>query len=230
MLPLLIVQLSNYPIIKFSNKIFYALIMLFACIALVITFSRSAWVAGAFGIGITYYVLWRTQSKRPLFFPSVIRHTLPMLFVIFVTVSAALSLPLSYDESFMRRVELNRAAIAMWRASPLAGGGLGNFLVELPSYDISRLGNYLQPVHNIYLLVLAETGVVGFIVFVVLMAHGMRGFVLRITDRKKKFVLHTMIYLISFATFLVLGLFDHYSLTLQQGQLLFTLLIAFLVQ
>ena len=65
---------------------------------------------------------------------------------------------------------------------------------------------FLQPVHNIYLLLLSEAGVIGLFMF------------LWILWRAKK---HWVILIVFF-----LGLVDHYFLTLQQGQLLLVILLS----
>jgi len=61
------------------------------------------------------------------------------------------------------RVELNRVAIAMFEDRPFVGHGLNNFEQALPHYDRYGLIFADNPVHNLYLLQLAETGVVGFV-------------------------------------------------------------------
>ena len=76
--------------------------------------------------------------------------------------------------------------------------------------------------HNIYLLVLSETGVVGLVLFLLLIGKGIRGLVLGIREKKKQF----FIFHFSFFILLLLGLVDHYPIALQQGQLLLTILLA----
>lgn len=106
-------------------------------------------------------------------------------------------------EPVVARSELNRVAIEEFTRSPIWGTGLGTS----PLYG-AKVQNYalaFQPTHNIYLLVLAEAGVLGWLFF---------GFLL----------LKTRIN-IFLAVILFLGLFDHYFLTLQQGQLLLALIL-----
>ena len=110
------------------------------------------------------------------------------------------------------RQQLNVAAIRLWQTSPLFGVGLGNFLVRLPEALPTRTIYFLQPVHNIYLLLLSEVGVVGFLFFIWFL---------------QKIFRHPFgIWHLAFGILLVLGLVDHYPLTLQQGQLLLTLLMS----
>lgn len=173
------------------------------CIALSFTFSRSAWIAAGLGIGATYFL----STKKNIFL---------FLTCVFLFSATILLRPAFTDESFVQRSELNHAAISMWQSSPILGVGLGNFLVRLPEFSTSRNVNFLQPVHNIYLLVLTEVGIIGLFAIVILVIMGMKG--------------TWGMYKISFACILFLGLFDHYPLTLQQGQLLFTILFALMLQ
>jgi O-antigen ligase len=97
------------------------------------------------------------------------------------------------------------------------GVGLGNFLIALPQYYPHRDIFFLQPVHNIYLLLLSETGIIGLGVtlfcFYLLFKHKMRN--------------HTFsIWHLAFGILLLLGFVDHYPLTLQQGQLLLAFLLS----
>jgi len=61
------------------------------------------------------------------------------------------------------RVQLNTVALQMWADHPFVGTGLNSFQREMGRYD--RLGLIFagNPVHNLYLLQAAETGVLGLI-------------------------------------------------------------------
>lgn len=186
-------------------------------IALLLTFSRSAWVAGTVGIGMSIWYLVSRKKLQSYF--SFILYTIP--FILFV-VSLVLTVS-PQEESVVVRQQLNAAAISMWQGSPAFGVGLGNFLVELPKNLVSRQIYFLQPVHNIYLLLLSEVGVVG-IGLIVLSLWAL----LRQETRNKRQEIRKFEHvacLVSLVSLLILGLVDHYLLTLQQGQLLLTVLI-----
>lgn len=188
-------------------------------ITLGLTFSRSAWIVAAVGISIMYYVL--RQRKQKTYFSLILNTVALILLVLFVFNSFK-----PEDESVSVRGYLNQAAIMMWQGSPLVGVGLGNFLVALPKTLPTRTIYFLQPVHNIYLLLLAETGLVGLFFFAVIIFLIVKNYELRIRNygrNKKSFllVIRNSLFII-----LLLGLIDHYFLTLQQGQLLFTLFLA----
>ena len=110
------------------------------------------------------------------------------------------------DLSILRRVDLAFSATKMFATSPLIGVGLNNFIVNLPAFWSGGL--WLQPVHNIFLLVLAEGGVVGLIIL------------LKVFQKISK-----SCYFPAFVAIVLTGLFDHYWLTLAQNIILFGLVI-----
>lgn len=76
------------------------------------------------------------------------------------------------------RSQLNQVARDMFFDAPVLGHGLNNFQVAARAYETSDVIFAGNPVHNIYLLQLSETGIVGFVGFVVvgfgLMASAVR--------------------------------------------------------
>ncbi len=170
-----------------TDKKYYAFIIAVSCIVLVLTFSRSAWIALAIGLML--------MNKRLIFFSVAF-----LLCVIMM-------LPSVTSESVAVRGQLNQAALSMWFQSPFVGVGAGNFLVALPDHLVSRQIYFLQPVHNIFLLLLSEVGILG-VLFIIYFLFRITNYELRIT---KKFIYIFPI--------VIIGLFDHYFLTLQQGLL-----------
>lgn len=184
-----------------------------ALIALCTTFSRSAWVVA--GIS-SAYVIYAHPKKYARFFLTI---------AIVVCIGLVVTLPYLGDESFVRRTELNQSAIRLWQQSPFVGIGLGNFIIRLPEVSVHRQINYLQPAHNIYVLLLVETGLVGLgaVIFLFLAASGA---VIRRVLGKGIQPGGYSIYAVSLVCILFLGFVDHYMLTLQQGQLLLTLFMS----
>jgi len=177
-------------------------------VALVLSFSRSAICVGALATVIAVAKIKYPPRKIILIFTLL----LLVLGSLFLVQKAS-----ERNESLVVRQQLNLAALKIWQQSPLVGVGLGNFLVKLPEALPFRQIYFLQPVHNIYFLILAETGTVGFILFLWLIWW--------VIAKKKPF----NIYRLPFIIFLLLGLIDHYPLTLQQGQILFAVLLALAV-
>ena len=211
-LPIFVSRISYYVFSIFSNEkrrnvisiqrsAFEMVAFVLGIIALALTFSRSAWVVGGVGILLACSKGYVVRGKGIVIFS-----------LICILLGISLLFPINMaSESVVVRMALNASAISIWKSHPWFGVGLGNFLVALPSFLPSSFIYYLQPVHNIYLLLLSEVGVVG--VFCILY----------FVYRMKKYFLHTTVYSIPMISLLILGLVDHYPLTLQQGQLLLVL-------
>ena len=125
----------------------------------------------------------------------------------------------STNEAFSQRKQLIDAALLMIKNFPLSGVGLNNFIFSLPNYwSLIGFTYWLQPVHNIYFLIAAETGFTGLIIFI---------WFLILTFRRlfKYFSMFSLILALSLILILLLGLNDHYWLTLQQNQLLLTFVL-----
>ncbi len=180
--------------------------LIIGTIALFLTLSRVAIILWLIVAGVWFLMKWRRFLFIGLlvvlvFIGSIWLTPLPSRFASIATTDR---------EPVILRQQLNGAAMEMFKSSPIFGVGLNNFLVNLPRYQKYPAGFLsIQPAHNIYLLILAETGLVGFLLFVWFIVKTY----LRIKD--KKFIILFVI--------LILGLFDHYFLTLQQGQLLLAL-------
>lgn len=141
-----------------------------------------------------------------------------MFFILFAYAVFALQ---ARRESYDDRKEFISIALSLWRSSPIAGVGLGNYLVDLPYVTTERNISFLQPVHSIYLMILAESGVVGFIILICMVML----LILKMKKLRSKPHLIDSKLLPIFAIFL-LGLIDHYFYTLQQAQLLVVVVVS----
>jgi len=63
--------------------------------------------------------------------------------------------------SVKRRVFLNSQAINIWLKNILLGTGLNNFIYHLKTKSSSELVRFIQPAHNVILLMIAEMGLLG---------------------------------------------------------------------
>lgn len=216
------------------KKGIYLLSLLFGSIALFLTMSRVAialWV-----LNILFYIFQNFRSKHNTYY--ILLNTLLVLLIgsIFLSPLSNRFAHLSFfDEAVVQRFELVNASIKMIKAHPFFGVGLGNFLIELPSF-LKTPGNtfFIQPVHNIYLLILAETGIVGFsffgwFIFKTLTNLKSQNSNVKPTSQnsklKKNLLIPNSLFVI-LSEILIIGLFDHYFITLQQGQLLLTVIMS----
>lgn len=197
-----------------KKPIFYWLVIILGMTALFLTFSHVVWVVfiGAIMVKILLFEArgrelknFSLRSKKILFV---------FLFLVF-SVFLFSAFPIQ-PESITYRQDLNLAAIKMWESSPLFGVGLNNFLVRLPEfYQSNGEIRWFQPAHNLFLMVLAETGLIGLI--------GLIWFL--VLTYRRLFNCSIVKLLMPLTAILVLGLFDHYFYTLQQGQILLTMVL-----
>jgi O-antigen ligase len=123
------------------------------------------------------------------------------------------------DEAFSQRTVLMQQSLTMFTKAPVFGVGVNNFFNNLnfPNSQLTPL--LIQPVHNIFLLVLSETGLIGFCLFIYLFYVMIRNLITAKKIKEKKYLLMLIF------TVVFLGSFDHYFLTIQQGQLLFAVIL-----
>lgn len=124
------------------------------------------------------------------------------------------------EEAFVIRQDLAMQALWMIQAHPFFGVGLQNFLNNLPQ-TLTSWSYYtrIQPVHNIYLLVFAELGIIAGGIVLYFLWKTLRHVQKAQTSWWQKTVFSMLVVM------LVLGMFDHYFLTLQQGRLLFAFVL-----
>ncbi|MEI8068004.1 MAG: O-antigen ligase family protein [Candidatus Shapirobacteria bacterium] len=106
--------------------------------------------------------------------------------------------------SFNKRWDLNLASFQMIRERTWTGYGLGNFLVQLPNFSNNNYF-WLQPVHNVLLLILTESGVLGLGILIFALADYFNG---KKIDKTIKLILIII---------LITSMWDHYWITLPQN-------------
>ena len=163
--------------------------------------------------GITAVLTFSRVALLLFLFSAIFFLRKKMLILIFVLVLlispllfARYSSLFNYDSlTVLRRTELAEKSFEYFIKSPIFGVGLNNFIPTL-SYDmVSGPNRFLQPVHNIFLLSLSETGIIGLIGLFVLIAYPL---LFKIKDKK---------WLVIWGVTIFLGMFDHYFLTIPQG-------------
>lgn len=123
------------------------------------------------------------------------------------------------SQSYLMRRRLAEFAVNSVKRSPLFGVGLNNFVISLSQKSTAWQWFYwLQPVHNIFLLVASETGLVGLVVFVTFLSLVVKNLFGQMSSSG-------LYLLVSIFCILFTGMFDHYWLTLIQNQLLFILVL-----
>ncbi len=115
-------------------------------------------------------------------------------------------------ESDNARLYFQNLALSIAKQRPLLGAGYGQFLLEVEPKNET---GHVQKVHNIYLLILSETGILG------LLAFGGFCLTLLFTAWKRGIDLRRAVLLTIFVYFLWIGCVDHYLITTQHGAIMF---------
>lgn len=125
---------------------------------------------------------------------------------------------------FTYRVQLALIALDILKQHLLFGVGLFNyFMLELP-YQKEITPVLLQPVHNIYLLVLLQLGLIGSVPVILFFKNTSKQWITLMRGVSSQNPL-SLVALILFAAVLIIGMADHFFLTLQQGMLMLSLVI-----
>ena len=132
----------------------------------------------------------------------------------------------TYAKDLALRFQLVKIAFEIFLKSPLFGVGLNNFYYHEIDFQKNVSPILLQPVHNIYLLWIVQTGISGFIVSFIFLKSMVLKLRRSIVSQEANLGFYKSISLIIICI-LIAGMFDHYFLTLQQGQILLALTIGF---
>ncbi len=219
---------KNFPIFK---KILLSLIAFFLIGGLFFSFSRSGWIIFfifPFVFLTTYSFL---QPKNRKFFKKSISFFVlailifllfAVLFKDFFVYRATFDLK---DKAISLRLIYQKMAVKIIEKNPFIGIGFGNYVNYLTKQNAwEKYGlhyKYLfRPVHNIYLLVGAETGIIGLGLFLLFLFATLNKAFKRM---RKTFNLYNLIFFSSFICFLIWGISDHFFVDLTQGVYIFWL-------
>jgi len=179
-------------------------------------------VMGAFGL-LTFFILSRQKNKLfivakycslilvglsfslPVWLITLYllsRKFKPAYATLILSIIGVFSLLITYYllpiTSFYRRLNLARHSLTIIKNHPFFGVGWGGFVRHLPP------STFMQPVHNVFLLVLAELGIIGATGLVLVAREFLKNFKIR------NYILLATIYLL-------LATIDHYFWTTTQG-------------
>lgn len=193
-------------------KIFIA-VLLTGTISLFLSMNRIAIVLWLIIITIFLFKAFKQRAKK-IFFYFVI-FTILIFMIIFT--------PLGYrffnlnlqDNAVVDRLTMVKNALSLIAQNPLFGVGINNSIENFQRIFTRDNIFYFQPVHNVILFIASEAGLVGLLFFLWFIVKTYQNLQFSLSDLR--FTILTSI--------LIMGLFDHYFLTLQQGQLLFSFIL-----
>lgn len=200
----------------------------FLSMGVLVSFSRTAWIIALGGI-IAVVITHLGHIKKQKF------ETFSILGIIIAVFIFAFS---QYHYIFLSRFNPTErleqistgerqagleASIQLWTEKPIQGFGLNMYTLALSREDTFQPSWYYQPVHNIFLLVLVETGIIGLILLVLILRQLWYSLYEK-TSWSQKSLGITLGF-----SLLMIALFDHWLWSLHFGILLtvslFTLLI-----
>ncbi len=161
----------------------------FVLILITVLLTRSVWVAAVFSLFIALIVLL-LYRKYFLFDKRMVRVLSISLIVAIVVILTGISIYKKYGNvkvfekqfywvsnyqfgSTLERVELWKMTLEMGVDNPVTGVGPGNWRFVIPEYGSGELRNvsgetFFQRPHNDFLWVMAETGIAGFIFYLLI--------------------------------------------------------------
>ncbi|MBI3305505.1 O-antigen ligase family protein [Candidatus Parcubacteria bacterium] len=195
-----------------------------------VTFSRLSLVALVTGLAMVSWRVWVVPGLRRRFGRQA---RLGALFVIGCGLGLLFFLPqwssrIAIDggeQAVALRLEYVRSAWHIIADRPFFGVGPGVFVQALPRYAPELTESWQrQPVHNLWLLMLVELGVVGFVAFIVFIWRLLRP--LSIRAESGEHALAKALAVGWLAILIVFSLGDHFFWTLPQGRILFWVVLA----
>jgi hypothetical protein len=222
----LVMYLSSRP----AQKIYLTLGQSLILIGLILSFSRGAWIAAVAGwVAVGVYVILKSRNKELNFFTRyhllgvyikqfvfyaiVVGFLMSLLAPLFATrMSAGNRLE---KMSVSERVSQYSEARGMINNNLLFGVGPGAYTFKLISNDPKKPAYSYQPVHNVFMLVMAEWGVLGSVVWLLIF-----GLLFRHIIKTRPEYLPVLI------TMLVAASFDHFLVSLPVGMALWWLIFS----
>lgn len=204
--------------VKRNLQIFYLAAFSIFYLALLISFSRTAWLALLISAP---FILWRGKFQKKLII---------LLILLTIMISAAVIIP-NRDLFFVRtkvdsRLEIKSIderelylgqAREMISQKPILGVGAGNYILALQKIIPGQASWYYQPVHNYWLLIWAEIGFFGLLGAVI--------FWLAIFKKSFKKGLYPIV-----LTLFIFSLLDHWLWTQPVGILIFFMMMGLLIR
>jgi len=189
-----------------------------------LSFSRVSWAITAFAtIATVWYLKGRKKElKLAVFIPPIV--ACATILALWHGLLFSRVVNIQDTNSYIDRGTLNHAGIEIFKAYPIFGTGFGNYIPVMEelfhvsaSPTTGRQPWEYQPSHNIFIYTAASTGIIGLVLFL-WMLWKIFSSTWNTPKSDLKFALLVL------GTSLLFGsLFDHFLVTIQQGQLMFAL-------
>lgn len=204
---------------KIYEKLFFVIVFSLSSLALLLTFSR---IVIFIYLIFLAYLIFKKLSKRNLLY------IIPLLGLIILYLSTFYSRFLNIhfllrDIGF--RQELAQQSVEIFKNNLYFGIGLNNFFIHQAPLIKNISPVLFQPPHNIFVLALLSLGLFGFWIFPYIFYLSFRSLFakLRTTNGELKDFHKSVLFIL--LAIIIVGIFDHFFLTLEQGQIMLALIL-----
>lgn len=151
-------------------------ILILNSITVFLTYSRTSYLVFVFSLFFVYF-MYKNAEKKLFSMGNVIKFVVPtsliLLWLVFYSPLSALFLNSDADEMYTARLMHWYMAFETFQTNPIFGVGLNAHLEyffrsanALETVDINNEFLIKNPIHNIHLIVLVETGFIGFLLWI----------------------------------------------------------------
>ena len=169
LVPLLVMVQGRSLWLRASGAVFFGV----GATALLLTKSRGGWLAASAALALVLYLYLRRRRSRPFAGAVLLWGSVALILAVLIVPMTRQRLIADDYGSAASRVPMSLTALRMIADHPVFGVGLQNYTREFHRYDVTPEGQTYEfrwPVHNAYLLLAAESGVVTALAFLAFLA------------------------------------------------------------
>ncbi len=215
-------------------KILLLVLNFWLILSLFLTFSRTVVAVSLLIMALDLFFLWRQKwfvfyQKKFFIISGIILIQILLVGAVLLPELVARTksvIPLLRENSHL----VDPYALKIIKENILFGSGAGNYVFKLQQIAPTLTPQELQPVNNVYLLIISETGLISFVFFAAFLAYLLYGLVkayVKEQDQTAKFWKSQLLFLFLFVA--VISYFSNALWSFQQGQLLFWLILGIMV-
>ncbi|MDD5626760.1 MAG: O-antigen ligase family protein [Patescibacteria group bacterium] len=215
---------TKIPRVKWGKflKIILLFILSLFTITITLTFSRTAWLGLIIALlGLLIINLHKIKNYAPPLGIIIITALTLFYFLQPQILTRQTISDSSGDFALSNRAFLNQIALLAIAKHPFLGVGIGNFVLSISDFTKADLPAWrYQPSHNLYLAMASETGLPSLLIFLTFLYLTITHALGQIRNDPEIGIIFWI-----FIAYLFISCLDHYFYDLQQGMLLFWLIL-----